>query len=339
MTTLTNRIEQDYWAARRDVVLYDRSDAGRLRMTGADVQDLLHRLSTQDLRGLHPGGGAATVLTSDKGRILDLLTVLRFPDHLLLLTAPGNQGTVAQWIEKYTITEDAQTTDVTAATALLHCFGPKAAALAQAAGLPALGGLPPLHHAQAAIGGAGVTMIRTPGPSGDGFSLLLAGRAQAPAVRAALASAGRALGLREVGPGACDVLRIEAGLPAFGHEMDERFNPLEAGLRPHVSFNKGCYIGQEVVARLDTYQKVQRSLVGLLLPGEALPKEGSPLLANGREAGMVTSAAWSPGLRRAIALAYVRNTYAKPGSRVQAATSHGPVDAEVVALPFDVPAP
>jgi folate-binding protein YgfZ len=283
----------------------------------------------------------ATVLTSDKGRILDLLTVLRFPDRLLLLTAPGNQGAVAQWIEKYTITEDAQTTDVTGATALLHCFGPKAGALASASGLPALEGLPPLHHAQATIASASVTVLRTPGPAGDGFSFLLADSAQAPAVRAALSSVGQALGLRpsaeglrEIGPDAYDILRIEAGEPAFGHELGERFNPLEAGLRPHVSFNKGCYIGQEVVARLDTYQKVQRSLVGLLLPGEALPQEGSSLQANGKDAGMVTSAAWSPGLRRAIALAYLRGAHATPGARLQAATSAGPVEAEVVALPI-----
>jgi folate-binding protein YgfZ len=336
MTAITPRADQEYWAARRGAGLIDRSGLGRLKMTGADALDLLHRLSTQDLLRLKPGHGTATVLTSDKGRIIDLLTVWHVPDHLLLLTSAGNQGAVLAWIDRYTITEDAQTADVTSGTGLLYLFGPNAVQVAGALAGKDVRGLPLFHHTPVIVGGMPATLARAPAIAGDGFHLLVAHGAQTAAVRAALLTLGAAHGLVETSHDAFEMLRIEAGQPAFGCELDERFNPLEAGLRPHISFDKGCYIGQEVVARLDTYDKVQRALVGLLMPGESPPEPGTALRLAGREVGLVTSAARSPALGRAIALAYVRGAHAQPGTRLEAATATGPAEAEVAALPFRV---
>ncbi len=334
MTAITPRADEEYWAARRGAGLIDRSGLGRLKMTGADALDLLHRLSTQDLLRLKPGHGTATVLTSDKGRIIDLLTVWHAPDHLLLLTSAGNQGAVLAWIDRYTITEDAQTADVTPGTGLLYLFGPNAVQVAGALAGEDVRGLPLFHHTPVIAGGVAATLARAPAIAGDGFHLLVAHGAQTAAVRAALLMLGAAHGLVEIGHDAFEMLRIEAGQPAFGCELDERFNPLEAGLRPHISFDKGCYIGQEVVARLDTYDKVQRAIVGLVLADARVPAPGAAVHAEGKEAGLVTSPVFSPGLKRAIALAYVRNTFAKPGSRVQVVAGDASIEAEVVTLPF-----
>ena len=333
MTTVDAAISAGYWAARRGVALMDHSDVGRLRMSGADSLDLLHRLSTQDLRGLQAGQGAMTVLTSDKGRIIDLLTVYHCGDHLLLLTSPGNQQSVFQWLDKYTIIEDSTTTDVTAETALLFFFGPRALELAQAlvAGSTAL---PLLHHMEIVLNGVRTRLARAPAPAGDGFHLMVTRQAEVGAAQEALLEIGRALGLQPLGPEVYEVLRIEAGIPAFGRELDERYNPLEAQLRSFISFDKGCYIGQEVVARLDTYSKVAKFLVGLRLPGGALPPAGARLEVEGREAGFVTSVAHSPALERPIALAYVRARHAQPGSRLTLATAAGALDVEVSALPL-----
>ena len=129
--SISPEAERQYWAASRGIGLADLSDGGRLLMKGSDSLDLLHRLTTQDLLALQPGQGATTVLTSDKGRIVDLVTCYLFPDHLLLLTSPGNSQAVLEWIDKYTIIEDAETTDVTDSTGLLRFFGPNAGRLAQ----------------------------------------------------------------------------------------------------------------------------------------------------------------------------------------------------------------
>ena len=116
-------IDAGYRAAREAIGLAQLR-LGRVKMTGADCLDLLHRLSTQDLAKLSPGHVAGTVLTSDKGRIVDLVTVVAMPDQLLLLTSPDNQQQVVQWLDKYTITEDSQLIDVTAESGLLAVFGP-----------------------------------------------------------------------------------------------------------------------------------------------------------------------------------------------------------------------
>lgn len=332
MPALDSVTTQEYWAAKRDVALADRSNLGRLEMTGADCQDLLHRLSTQDLRTLKAGAGAATVLTSDKGRVIDLVTVYHLGSRLVLLTSPENQGAVMQWLDRYTITEDSKTQDVTATTGLLALLGPKSVELASTLSGKAAADLPPFYHVDAVIDGAAVTIARGLEPAG-GLQLLVHERARLPAVKEAILTQGKALGAQAVGAAAYDILRIEAGLWAYGKEIDERYNPLEARLRPFVSFSKGCYIGQEVVARLDTYDKVQKLLVGLVLPKDELPPSGARLFAEGKETGFVTSATVSPGAGGPIAMAYVRLKQAQAGGEVALGAPDGP-PAQVVDLPF-----
>ena len=334
MAAIESKTALEYGAAWEGIALADRSDLGRVEMTGADSLDLLHRLSTQDLRGLRAGHGAATVLTSGKGRIIDLLTVYHLGDRLLLVTSHDNQHAVARWLEKYTIIEDSSTRDVTPQTALLAFFGPGADRLAERlAGRP-LSELSSFHHVGASAGGVEVRLARAREPAGGGFHVLLPDRAGVGPVREALLDAGKDLGIQPIGVAAYEMLRVEAGLPAFGREIDERYNPLEARLRPFISFDKGCYIGQEVVARLDTYHKVQKHLLGVLLPKGELAPPGTRLEAEGTEAGLVTSSTLTPALDRPIAMAYVRTRHARPGARLTLESSTGPAEAVVVELPF-----
>lgn len=293
-------------------------------MTGADSLDLLHRLSTQDLRHVAPGQGAQTVLASDKGRIVDLLTVYRFPEHLLLVTAPGNQGAVLAYLDKYTISEDSQAADVTAATAMLALVGPEAEAVLGKAAGRMVAGMALHQHAQATVRGREVTLARAALPAGGGYVVLCGSDALA-AVRDALLTGGA----MEIGAAAYEALRIEAGIPAFGAELGEEHNPLEAGLESCISFSKGCYIGQEVIARLDTYQKVQRRLVALRLPAGPAPAAGTPLLHEGAIVGGVTSSAQAPGQVAPVAMAYVRTKWAAAGTRLTAAGT----EVEVVERP------
>ena len=248
-----------YHAAKRAAVVADVSDRGLLRMVGEDALDLLHRLSTQDLLTLQPSEGAATVLTTSKGRILDVLVVQRRADSLRLHVSPGNQPRVLEWLDAYTILEDSEASDVTGEHGQLLVFGPVAGeVVTTAASDPALGSLDLFHHRDVRLGGTDVTITKAEAPAGGGFHVA-APRGELASARQALIDAGAV----PVDGGMFEVLRVEAGLPAFGSELDERWNPHEAGLERHISYTKGCYIGQEVIARLDAYDKVQRELRGL----------------------------------------------------------------------------
>ena len=142
-------------------------------------------------------------------------------------------------------------------------------------------------------------------------------------------------GGRPAGSIAAEAWRILRGLPLSGHELTEEFNPLEAGLRDAVSFEKGCYVGQEVVARLNSYDKVSRSLVGLVLPEESAPPgPGAPLFFQEHEVGQVTSSTVPPGWSHPVALAYLKRKVAETGIELSVGTSDGELIARMVTLPF-----
>jgi len=334
MPHLDTKTERQYWAAHRHAILVDRSDTGRVSMVGRDCLDLLHRLSTQDLLKLQPDEGARTVLTSDKGRIIDVLTVYRFPDRLLLVTSPERQAETLAWLDRYTFSEDATATDVTPSTGLLALLGPKAGAVAEKA-LGKVLAKREFAHIQGEIDGVLVTVARGREPL-DGLYIVVHDRSGVPTVSAGLRAAGEEFSLERIGPAAYDVLRIEAGLGIYGREFGEQYNPLEAQLRDCISFHKGCYIGQEVIARLDSYQKVQKLLMGVLLPTGEAPPTGTRLMADGKDAGAITSASVSPLLGRSIGLAYVANKFAQPGMSLYYHSLDGLAAASVVDVPFTV---
>lgn len=326
------KTEKQYWAAHKGLALADRSQVGRVSMVGADCLDLLHRLSTQDLIKLQPGEGARTVLTSDKGRIVDLITVYRLQERLLLLTSPERQQDTMTWLDRYTFSEDSVVLDVTPSTGLLALLGPKAPELLRTAAGADVAHLPKYGHVTATIRSVPVVLARGAEPC-EGIQVLVLDGERKAEVRDALIAAGAPLGIEAVGQGAYDILRIEAGLGAYGKEYGEQYNPLEAQLRDSISFHKGCYIGQEVIARLDTYEKVQKLLVGLVLPLGGIPPAGTKLQADGKEAGLITSATFSPALGRPIAIAYVSMKQAKGGTQLSVDGLDGGT-AEVVGLPF-----
>jgi folate-binding protein YgfZ len=194
-------------------------------------------------------------------------------------------------------------------------------------------------------GAAGVRVARARALAHQAFDLHVAADG-ASELRDRLLSAGGPLGLVLLEEDEHEILRIEAGRPALGREFSSETNPHEAGLLEDVSFTKGCYIGQEVVARLDTYEKVRRFLRGIRFDGVAAPAAGAALhapdAAEGgtvrREAGRITSAACSPRVGKAIALAVLQKGFAEPGTRLEAASAGPPIAGEVVTLPFLPPA-
>jgi folate-binding protein YgfZ len=131
-----------------------------------------------------------------------------------------------------------------------------------------------------------------------------------------------------------EVLRIEAGIPLYGRDMTDETMPIEANLEHAISYTKGCYIGQEVIARLEARGHVNRKLVGLLLTGTALPASGTPLMAGDRNVGWLTSTTYSPARQQNIALGYVRREFWAPGTALHLAAPGATIGATVVSLPF-----
>ena len=272
------------------------SHFGRLVVSGSDAIDLLNRLSTNDLEKLEPGQGMNSVLTTNKGRIIDLLRVLHRGNDLLVLTSPGTQQKVAEWIDFYTFIEDVSVKDVTGGTPeRLYIGGQVANLLAEEGWLD--GPLDDnLSHVQTGDGDSGVTVTRSDLGELTAYRVISHSDKTPPD-----------FGLSALDEDDFRTLRIEQAIAAYPTEMNEDRNPLEANLKPHISFNKGCYIGQEVVARLNTYDRVQRFMCRLEFDDGIAAVPGSQIIVDGNAVGEVTSSA--PG----IALAFLRKRHYEDG--------------------------
>lgn len=319
-----------YRAAREAAAWIDHTARARLRVTGPDRAKFLHNLTTNDVKRLPVGRGCEAFVTSPQGKTLAFIVVHALADALLLRAGPGGIDLALPHLRKYGIFDDVALDDASAETAEFHVLGPDAAGRLQA-----LGATPPeavdLAAAESTVAGVGVLIVRESPAGVPGFTLV------APAAEASrLAEALRASGLETLDPEAFEALRIEAGTPAFGRDLNEKNLPQEADRDARaISFVKGCYLGQETVARLDALGHVNKILRRLVsLPGDPVPPPGAALEADGKAVGAVTSSAYSPGRGAGVALAVVRVAHAEPGSAV---TWKGPGDAEAFALAVDDP--
>ena len=308
--------EDEYRVLNSGVGLVDRSDVGRLVVAGEDALDLLDRLSTNQLPAIEVGAGAPTVLTTNKGRIIDLLYVYRDHDHLIVTTSASNQQRVAEWIEFYTFVEDVTVQDVTQATVALSVVGPGSAGVLDGFMDGMASSMMPFEWCSAQLEGASVAVHRTDFLGVSSFDLV-ADAEHAGRLSARLMDVGAV----PVGADAVEVIRIERGVPAFGKELTEDYNPHEANLVRYIVFSKGCYVGQEVIARLHAYKKVQKHLVGLRWDHGGI-SAGDALVREGRQVGVVTSVARPPG-GAYIGLGYVRREFAKDGMTVSSEAGVG----------------
>ena len=323
-------------AALHACALLDRGDRARISATGRDVLDLLHRLSTQDLRTLAPGDGRSAVLTTPKGRIVDRILVHALAEgEVLILAGPGCAGRVISHVRRFMFAEDATLAEVGDQGVLLAIVGPEAPRALEALGLPA----PPRWGVvRVELESCPVHLLGHDGWQAEGISVL-ARAEHASTIWRSLRVGVESVGGRPAGDEAAEARRILRGDPEADRELSEAFNPLEAGLSDAVSFDKGCYVGQEVVARLRTYDKVSRCLIGLLLPaGARSPERGAEVRTGTEPVGVVTSAIVPPGAARAVAIASVkrRDVPTEPAT-LEVLTPDGPVPCERSAFPIPLP--
>ena len=290
-------LQKAYETVHEGAVFADRSALGVLKFTGESRLDLLQRMSTQAVDGLQSGEGAATILTTDIGRMIDRLLLYASSDTVYAVTGEKNADNVARYLMGYVFfNDDFHIEDLTDGTTIFGVYG------AQAEGrLRALFGDPvevPMHYwRQLELDGAVAYLHKTDPVAGDGYFVMCEVED-----RGVVEDKLSGEGILAVGESAFEYLRIESGLPRFGSEISEDYIPLEAGLWDDVSFAKGCYIGQEIIARMESRGRLAKQLAQLH-PAEPVAA-GTDIKAGSRSAGSVTSAADGPA--GPVALGYVR---------------------------------
>lgn len=332
-------VPDEYVALRQTAAVLDLSFRGRLCLTGADRMRFLHGQVTNDVQGLLPGDTTYAALVTAKGKMVSDLNIICLRDELLIDLEPGTSGAVQQRLEQFIIADDVQVVDVAPHYGLVSVQGPKAGVVVAGAGLglatlPALALGKAVQFVDAAFGE--VCCVHHRRGAADGFDLYVPG-AGVEAMTERLVEEAKKVDGRLAGWEALEIGRVEAGLPRFGQDMDPTNLAPETGIDARaISYAKGCYIGQEVIARIRTYGQVTKALRGLELVDDisALPSRGDKLFHGDREVGYITSAIWSPALQRHIALGYVRKEHNAIGEELSVDVHGTRTPAKIVTLPF-----
>jgi folate-binding protein YgfZ len=292
-------------------------------------------LCTQDVTGLAAGHGCEAFLTSVQGKILFFVRVFADTDSLWLDTIPGTANALLAHLDHYRISEKVEMIDCSAQFAQLLLIGPRARECLSTAEGASVSIPCNLDHASVSLAGHTCTLIHDTSLVHPAYELRVPAATVAE-VWQAISQAGKALGLMPIGTRAFESLRIEAGWPVYGRDIDESNLPQEVGrMERAVSFTKGCYLGQETVARIDALGHVNRHLVGLLIPSHSeSPPSGARIMAGDKVLGQVTSSTYSVAFGHAIALGYVRRGQERPGTELVIELPSTGVRAVVSALPF-----
>jgi len=326
-------IAAEYNALRTGAMLVDRSARGRMRVDGPRAAEMITGLVTNDVQALAPGAGLYAAALTPKGKIVADVRVFAREDHLLIDAPPRAAAAWQAMVKKYINPAAARSRDLTAEMRSVGVFGATARRV-----VSALTGLAPeafsplamYAHVGAQFGGAPVLVARTPELEVEGYEIFLAAESFTDAWQRL-----RALGATPAGLHAWEIARIEAGRPEWGVDMDESTIPQEANFDAlhAISYTKGCYVGQEVVARVHFRGHVNKHLRGLMAGKSEPAPEGAAVLAStGEQVGEVRSSALSPRLG-AVAMGMIRREV-ETGTDVTLQWEGGKVSAKVAALPM-----
>jgi folate-binding protein YgfZ len=290
-----------YQALHEGAALLDLEGRGVLIAAGEDRARLLHAMSTNHVTQLQPGDLCYAFFLNAQGRVLADAGILCLQDALLLDTEPERSEFLLQHLNKFIIADDVTLENAGGRFAVLDVEGPKAGELLSAMGLEPLPGQGKWTPWQAwmvsAMSSTGAPGYRIHAPAGE---------------RVALKEWLHGAGATEATPEEAHAVRLENGRPRYGEDITDSHIPHETRQLHAVHFNKGCYLGQEIVERVRSRGHVNRSLVQLLIDGQSPPPRGTKALSGSSEIGEITSAAYSPRLGRVAALGYVRTEQAKP---------------------------
>ena len=315
-----------YKAAHDSAVAADRSSRGRVRLKGKDRLTYLQGVLTNDVAGLVAGSGCYAALLTPQGRMISDMRVHELGDATLL-DLPGELvERVATQLDNFVFSEDVVVEDVRRELSHFIIIGPDSG---KSLAVPPLR---PFENRRVRLGDTDVIASGNDDCGVAAIDVFFPIEAKSTVLSTLVRT-----GVIEVDGEVLETLRIEAGVPRFGVDMDQDTIPLEAGIEDRaISLTKGCYVGQEVIIRVlhRGHGRVARRLVGFTLPeGTQIPPRGEGVRSDDRQVGSITSSTWSPALARPIALGYVHRDFVEPGTAVEIAAQ----PATVVALPFTVP--
>jgi aminomethyltransferase len=325
-------IVAEHHAVRRAAGLFDIAHMGRLQFTGPEAARFLDHLVTNDATNLSVGQIKYALVTNEQGGILDDVLVYRLADAYLLVVNASNRKKILDWIENHRGRFQVTVEDQTVPRFMLALQGPKAQALLQPFVDADLAGIKYYFGTPARVQGNPGYVSRTGYTGEDGFEVIVNAE-QAPALWQALIAAGTPVGLLPAGLGCRDTLRLEAGMPLYGHELNETIDPFTAGLAFGVRLDAENFIGRTALTAAKANPDRLRR-VGLELASKRIAREGALVFGGDRQIGRVTSGTFSPTLERSIAMAYVPAAQSAVGTELAVDIRGQREPAKVVKLPF-----
>ena len=299
--------KKELQAARNSVGLLDRSYLGKIQVKGKDALDLMDRISTNDMKELILGTACDTIFCTPKGRIVDFVKIIQYNDHLLLISSYMDNNHLMEWINRFIILEDVKLEDCSEQFAWFTLIGSQARRFVQKA------------SGQTIVDEDEIIWLNRdsvifPALLNTNFNLPAYNFClpvnEVPGIFELMVTEINAFGGSLIGDDVFQILRIESGMPDWGSELTEEYNPHEARLIDAVSFTKGCYTGQEVIARLDTYDKVQKYLMIIELSKRLFAKPPFDIFYDNEKIGTLTSYASNPVNDSCLALAYIKKNLA-----------------------------
>jgi aminomethyltransferase len=325
-------IVAEHHAVRRAAGLFDIAHMGRLKFTGPDAAKFLDSLITNDVSSLAVGQIKYALVTNENGGILDDVLVYRLADSHLLVVNASNRLKILAWIERHRAKFNVTAEDQTVPQFMLALQGPKAQSILQPFVDVDLAQTKYYFGTPARVSGQPGFVSRTGYTGEDGFELILSAR-HAGTLWESLIAAGMPAGLLPAGLGCRDTLRLEAGMPLYGHELDESIDPFTAGLAFGVRLDAGEFIGKPALVSAKAKSDRLRR-VGLQLAGKRIAREGALVFVGDKQVGHVTSGTFSPTLEKSIAMAYVPAGQATAGTNLTVDIRGQREPATVVKLPF-----
>ncbi len=326
-------IPGEYDTVRKSAGFIDLSHRALLQFTGDDRITFLQGMLSNDLRQLKTFEGQYATILNQQGKVLADARVLCAMNSIYLDFWDELKDKILAHLNRYLVADEVEIADRSEEYATLSLQGPRAEELLTGLAGPAELPKQMAHHAMFNADGVAICVVRATYTGETGFDLIMP-RADLGKMAQRLTDSGRQLGAAWIGQEALDILRIEAGIPRYGTDVTEDNLLLEAALDSHVSFTKGCYLGQEIVERVRSRGHVNRKLRGLLIDGAVPARHGDAVQTGGKQIGMVTSSVGSPRLSRVIAMGYVHRDHWETGTPLTIDRDGTLLSARVTELPF-----
>jgi glycine cleavage system T protein (aminomethyltransferase) len=326
-------VGEEYQALQEGAGIIDLSHRGKMRITGRDRRTWLNGQVTQDVKNLPDGRGAYAAVLTPQGRMVSTMRIFALPDALIVDVPAGTAAPMPEYLDRYLIMERAEVEDLTDEWGLVSVQGPHSALVLACVFGDDITRLALWDIREENCGEEPIYVARVTHCGEDGFDIFVPAP-KAAALWAALSQCRREVGVHSAGWNALNVRRMEAGIPWWGEELDSSIVPLEARLENAIHFSKGCYVGQEIIARIEARGHVNNLMAGLLIQGDTLPERGAEIRHDGKKVGRIATAVHSLRLNRPIALGFLRRELQEPGTRLEVVTPSAPIPVEVTSLPF-----